>query len=229
MKKYEILGDNLPVVVCELFPGESMITESGSMSWMSPNMKMETTTGGGMKKMLGRLVSGDSMFQNRFTAEGSDGTIAFASSFPGAIKALNISAGHSMIVQKSAFLASEDGVELSMHFQKKLGSGIFGGEGFIMQKFSGNGTVLLEIDGSAVEYQLEAGQRMIVDTGHLAMMDGTCSIDIEMVRGAKNIFLGGEGLFNTYISGPGKIVLQTMPVQKTAMQLYQFMPHPSSN
>ena len=122
MKNYEILGGNLPVVVCELSAGESMITESGSMSWMSPNMKMETTTGGGVKKMLGRLVSGDSAFQNKFTAEGGDGTIAFASSFPGAIKALNISAGHSMIVQKSAFLASEAGVELSMHFQKKLGS-----------------------------------------------------------------------------------------------------------
>ena len=118
MKNYEILGGNLPVVVCELSAGESMITESGSMSWMSPNMKMETTTGGGVKKMLGRLVSGDSAFQNKFTAEGGDGTIAFASSFPGAIKALNISAGHSMIVQKSAFLASEAGVELSMHFQK---------------------------------------------------------------------------------------------------------------
>ena len=126
MKNYEILGGNLPVVVCELSAGESMITESGSMSWMSPNMKMETTTGGGVKKMLGRLVSGDSAFQNKFTAEGGDGTIAFASSFPGAIKALNISAGHSMIVQKSAFLASEAGVELSMHFQKKLGSGFFG-------------------------------------------------------------------------------------------------------
>ena len=120
MKKYEILGGNLPVVVCELSAGESMITESGSMSWMSPNMKMETISGGGMKKMFGRLMSGDSMFQNRFTAEGSDGTVAFASSFPGAIKALDISNGHSMIVQKSAFLASEEGVELSMYFQKKL-------------------------------------------------------------------------------------------------------------
>ena len=145
MKNYEILGGNLPVVVCELSAGESMITESGSMSWMSPNMKMETTTGGGVKKMLGRLVSGDSAFQNKFTAEGGDGTIAFASSFPGAIKALNIGAGHSMIVQKSAFLASEDGVELSMHFQKKLGSGFFGGEGFIMQKLSGRGTVWYDL------------------------------------------------------------------------------------
>ncbi len=136
-----------------------MITESGSMSWMSPNMKMETTSGGGVKKMLGRLVSGDSAFQNRFTAEGGDGIIAFASSFPGAIKALNISAGHSMIVQKSAFLASEEGVELSMHFQKKLGSGIFGGEGFIMQRLSGNGTAFIEIDGHAEEYVLGAGRK----------------------------------------------------------------------
>ena len=123
MKKYEILGGNLPVVVCELSAGESMITESGSMSWMSPNMKMETISGGGMKKMFGRLMSGDSAFQNRYTAEGADGMIAFASSFPGAIKALEFSSGHSMIVQKSAFLASEEGVELSMHFQKKLGKG----------------------------------------------------------------------------------------------------------
>ena len=146
MKKYEILGGNLPVVVCELSAGESMITESGSMSWMSPNMKMETISGGGMKKMFGRLMSGDSAFQNRYTAEGADGMIAFASSFPGAIKALEISNGHSMIVQKSAFLASEEGVELSMHFQKKLGKGIFGGEGFIMQRLSGNGTAFVEID-----------------------------------------------------------------------------------
>ena len=144
MKKYEILGGNLPVVVCELSAGESMITESGSMSWMSPNMKMETTSGGGVKKMLGRLASGDSMFQNRFTAEGGDGVIAFASSFPGAIKALNISAGHSMIVQKSAFLASEEGVELSMHFQKKLGKGLFGGEGIFNTIVRGPGRVILQ-------------------------------------------------------------------------------------
>ena len=127
--KYEIKGGNLPVVICTLQPGETMVTESGAMSWMSPNMKMETISGGGMKKMFGRMMSGDSAFQNRYTAEGADGMIAFASSFPGAIKALEISSGHSMIVQKSAFLASEEGVELSMHFQKKL-KGMFGGEGF---------------------------------------------------------------------------------------------------
>ena len=217
--KYQILGETLPVVVCELEGGERMITESGSMAWMSPNMKMETSSNGGFGKAIGRMFAGEKIFQNIYTAQGGAGMIAFASSFPGSIIAVELSAGRTVIAQKRSFLACDSGVDMEIFFQKRLGKGFFGGEGFIMQKFSGNGTVLLEIDGSAVEYQLEAGQRMIVDTGHLAMMDGTCSIDIEMVRGAKNIFLGGEGLFNTYISGPGKIVLQTMPVQKTAMQL----------
>ena len=172
--------------------------------------------------MLGRLVSGDSMFQNRFTAEGSDGTIAFASSFPGAIKALNISAGHSMIVQKSAFLASEDGVELSMHFQKKLASGIFGGEGFIMQKLSGNGIAFIEIDGHATEYELSAGQELLVSTGYLAAMEESCTMDVVTVKGAKNMLLGGEGIFNTVVRGPGKVILQTMPISKVAELLMPF-------
>ena len=145
--------------------------------------------------MLGRLVSGDSAFQNKFTAEGGDGFIAFASSFPGAIKALNISAGRSMIVQKSAFLASEEGVELSMHFQKKLGSGIFGGEGFIMQKLSGNRIAFIEIDGHAAEYDLSAGQELLVSTGYLAAMEESCTMDVVAVKGAKNMLLGGEGIF----------------------------------
>ena len=222
MKKYEILGGNLPVVVCELAAGESMITESGSMSWMSPNMKMETTSGGGMKKMLGRLASGDSVFQNRYTAEGGDGTIAFASSFPGAIKDLQISNGHSMIVQKSAFLASEEGVELSMHFQKKLGKALFGGEGFVMQKLSGNGMAFIEIDGHAVEYDLDPGQEILISTGYLAAMEETCTMDVVTVKGAKNMLLGGEGIFNTVVKGPGKVILQTMPITKVAELLIPF-------
>lgn len=224
MKKYDIFGGNLPVVICELSAGEAMITESGSMSWMSPNMKMETTSGGGMKKMFGRLVSGDSMFQNRFTAEGIDGIVAFASSFPGEIKALNISAGKSMIVQKSAFLASEEGVELSMYFQKKLGKGLFGGEGFIMQKLSGNGVAFIEIDGSAMEYELGAGQELLVSTGYLAAMEESCTMDVTVVKGAKNMLLGGEGVFNTVVRGPGKVILQTMPISKVAELLIPFFP-----
>lgn len=216
MKKYEIVGGNLPVVICELSAGECMITESGSMSWMSPNMRMETTSGGGMKKMMGRFLSGEAMFQNRFTAEGGDGMIAFASSFPGAIKALDIRPGRSMIVQKSAFLASEEGVELSMYFQKRLGKGLFGGEGFVMQKLSGNGTAFVEIDGYAVEYDLKAGQEIVVSTGYLAAMEDTCTMDIVAVKGAKNMLLGGEGIFNTVVRGPGKVILQTMPISNVA-------------
>ncbi len=224
MKKYEILGGNLPVVVCELSAGESMITESGSMSWMSPNMKMETVSGGGVKKMFGRLVSGDSVFQNKFTAEGTDGIVSFASSFPGEIKALEICSGKSMIVQKSAFLASEEGVELSMHFQKKLGKGLFGGEGFVMQKLSGNGIAFIEIDGSAMEYDLRAGQELLVSTGYLAAMEESCTMDIVAVKGAKNMLLGGEGIFNTVVRGPGKVILQTMPISKVAELLLPFFP-----
>ena len=227
MKSYEVQGGNLPVVICKLNPGESMITESGSMSWMSTNMKMETISGGGVKKMLGRLVSGDSIFQNRYTAEGSEGMIAFASSFAGEIKALNITPGRSMIVQKSAFLASEEGVELSMYFQKKIGKGVFGGEGFVMQKLSGNGTAFVEIDGYGVEYDLEPGQEILVGTGYLAAMEDTCTMDIVAVKGVKNMFLGGEGVFNTVVKGPGKVILQTMPISNVAESLIPFLPQPT--
>ena len=220
--RYEIVGETLPAVICTLEEGETMITEKGAMSWMSPNMKMETISGGGMKKMFGRLMSGDSAFQNRYTAEGADGMIAFASSFPGAIKALDIRDGHSMIVQKSAFLASEEGVELSMHFQKKLGKGMFGGEGFIMQKLSGNGTAFVEIDGHAVEYELDAGQEILISTGYLAAMEETCTMDVVAVKGVKNMLVGGEGIFNTVVRGPGKVILQTMPISKVAELLTPF-------
>ena len=217
--QYQIQGGNLPVVICTLNNGESMITERGSMSWMSPNMKMETTTNGGMGRAFGRMLSGESLFQNIYTAQGGQGMIAFASSFPGSIRPLQIQPGKSMIVQKRAFLASERGVELSIHFHRKLGSGFFGGEGFIMQKLSGQGTAFIEIDGSAVEYHLNPGQVMIVDTGYLAAMDETCSMDIVTVPGVENALFGGEGLFNTKITGPGNIILQTMPISAVASSI----------
>ncbi len=214
--QYKIEGTPLPVVICTLEPGEQMITERGSMSWMSPNMKMETTSNGGVGKALGRMFAGEALFQNRYTAEGGSGMIAFASSFPGSIVALDITPDKPVIIQKRAFLASEPGVELSVQFQKKVAAGFFGGEGFIMQKLSGRGKAFVEIDGAAIEYQLAAGEKMIVDTGYLAMMDATCDMNVETVSGAKNIFFGGEGLFNTVITGPGKIVLQTMPISGLA-------------
>ena len=222
--KYEILGEPLPVVTCFVNAGETLITERGSMSWMSPNMKMETSTNGGFGKALGRMFSGDSFFQNRYTAVGGEGLIAFASSFPGSIRALQISPGNNMIVQKSAFLASEDSVQLSIHFQKKLGAGFFGGEGFIMQKLSGQGIAFIEIDGHAVEYDLQAGQKMIIDTGYLAAMTESCTMEITTVPGVKNMLFGGEGVFNTVITGPGRIILQSMPVSNVAASIRPFMP-----
>ena len=213
--QYEIKGDQLPVVVCTMNPGESMITERGAMSWMTSNMRMQTQAGG-VGKAIGRMFSGESMFQNKYTAEGSAGLIAFASSFPGEIRAIQIAPGQSIVAQKSAFLAAEPGVELSIHFRKKLGAGFFGGEGFIMQKLSGSGMAFVEIDGSVVEYQLQPGQTMLLDTGYLAMMDETVQMDIEMVHGVKNVLLGGEGLFNTKVTGPGRVWIQTMPISKVA-------------
>ena len=222
--KYVIEGEPLPVVICTLDSGETMITESGAMSWMTPNMKMETTSNGGIGKMLGRAFSGESMFQNRYTAQGGEGMIAFASSFPGSIRAFEVAPGQEIVAQKKAFLASTSNVELSVFFQKKVGSGFFGGEGFIMQKLSGQGTVFLEFDGYIKEYDLQAGQSMIIDTGYLAAMSATCSVDIQTVPGLKNMFFGGEGMFNTVISGPGHVWLQTMPVPQLAGSLIPYLP-----
>lgn len=222
--RYEIQGETLPVVICHLEGGEKMITEGGGMSWMSPNMKMETTTNGGIGKAFGRMFSGEKMFQNVYTAEGGTGMIAFASSFPGSIKAYEIAPGEEMIFQKSAFLAGEAGVELSVFFNKKFSSGLFGGEGFIMQKISGYGTVFAEFDGHIVEYELQPGQQIVVDTGHLAAMTATCKMEIKSVPGVKNMLFGGEGLFNTVISGPGKVWLQTMPISNVAGILRPYLP-----
>ena len=222
--RYEIVGEPLPVVTCYVNAGETLITERGSMSWMSPNMKMETSTNGGIGKALGRMFSGDSLFQNKYTATSGEGMIAFASSFPGSIRALEIGPGNNMIVQKSSFLASEASIELSLHFQKKLGAGFFGGEGFIMQRLSGHGIAFIEIDGYAMEYTLQPGQQMVIDTGYLAAMTESCTMEIHTVPGVKNMLLGGEGIFNTVVTGPGKIILQTMPVSSVANTLRPFLP-----
>lgn len=224
--EYQIIGGSFPVVSCTLRDGESMITESGSMVWMSPNMQMETT-GGGLGRMFSRALSGENLFQNIYTARGQ-GMIAFGSSFPGKIIPLEIAPGREMILQKKAFLAAEQGVDLSVHFSKKLGAGLFGGEGFIMQRLSGRGTAFAEIDGDLVVYDLAPGQQMVVDTGNVAGFETTVSMEIRQVPGLKNAFFGGEGLFNTVLTGPGKIWLQTMPIMNVAMAIRPFIPTSSN-
>ena len=219
---YTIQGDTLPVVIINLEAGEQVRTEGGGMSWMTPNMKMETS-GGGLGKMFSRAVSGESIFQNIYTAEGGPGMIACASSFPGSIRPFEISPGNSIVLQKSAFLASVGNIDLSIHFKKKIGAGLFGGEGFIMQKISGQGVCFAEFDGTVIEYELQAGQQMVIDTGNLAGMTESCSMDIVTVKGLKNIAFGGEGLFNTVVTGPGHIWLQTMPASSLASVIQPYI------
>ena len=220
--KYEIKGEPTPVVICELSAGESMITEKGSMVWMSPNMEMQTH-GGGLGRMFSKMFSGESMFQNIYTARGA-GMIAFGSSFPGQIKAVTIAPGQDMILQKTAFLAAEPGVELSIHFNKKLGTGLFGGEGFIMQRLSGSGVAFAEIDGELVEYELREGQQIVADTGNVAGFTAGVKMEIQQVPGMKNKLLGGEGLFNTLLTGPGRVWLQTMPISSVAASIRPYIP-----
>ncbi len=208
--QYEIIGGAFPAVVCTLQAGEQMKTEKGSMVWMDNVMEMQTE-GGGVGKMFGKMFSGESMFQNIYTAK-APGRIAFGSSFPGKIMPIELQPGQAVVVQKMAFLASEMGVDLAVHFNQKLGAGFFGGEGFIMQRLSGQGVAFIECDGDFVSYNLAPGQSMLVDTGNVLGFTGNVQIEIERVKGAKNIVFGGEGLFNTKLTGPGTIWLQTMPL-----------------
>lgn len=216
---YEIKGGELPVVEFHLEAGEAINCENGAMSWMTENMTMQTK-GNGLGKMFSKALTGEAMFSNTYAAQGGAGMITMCTNFPGSIIAVEIAPGREIVCQKGAYLASTPGIEMSIFFQKKIGSGFFGGEGFIMQKMSGTGLVFLEIDGTAIEYQLEAGQKMIIDTGYLATMDASCSMDVQTVKGGlKNMVLGGEGMFNTVVTGPGKIVLQTMPKVQLASGL----------
>lgn len=227
--QYEVKNAPLPVLICRLADGEAIECQKGAMSWMTPNMQMQTglSSGGGagllgaLGKMAKSAVTGESIFRNTYMAQGGEGEIAFASTFPGDIICFDTSM-QSIVAQKSAYLANTAGVNMEIFFQKKIGAGLFGGEGFIMQRFIGKGMVFLEINGGVCEYVLQAGQSMLIDTGYLAAMESSCSMDIETVKGVGNVLLGGEGLFNTRVTGPGKIWLQTMPanILASAVQPY---------
>lgn len=220
---YRIEGGSLPVAILELDAGETIRSQAGGRTWMRGPVQTETTSGGGFKKAMGRMFSGESLFLSTYTALGR-AEVAFASSFPGEIVVRELAAGESIICQKSAFLCATAEVSMCVHFRRKLGTGFFGGEGFIMQKLTGPGLVFLEVDGYAPEYTLAAGERLVCDTGVVAMMDESCTMEIETVRGAKNIFFGGEGLFNTVVTGPGRVRLQTMTIPKLAELLLPYMP-----
>jgi len=220
--KYEVKGNTLPVVICTLNNNESLVSEAGAMGWMSDYIKMDTNMKGGLLGGLGRAFSGESVFLNTFTSSADNTLIAFPSSFPGKIIARELAVGETVICQKGGFLAATSSVSLEVAFKKKLGVGLFGGEGFILQKITGPGVAFLEFDGHVEEYTLQAGQRLKVDTGNVAMFDASIQYNIEMVKGLKNMFLGGEGLFLTTLTGPGRVYLQSMPIHNLAGRLSSY-------
>jgi uncharacterized protein (TIGR00266 family) len=221
--KYELIGTTLQAVTIELQSGETVYSESGGMAWMSANVQMDTKTAGGLGKMLGRVFSGESLFFVDYTCTRGTGIVAFASEFPGKVVPMDLAEGQQIIAQKDAFMCAEKSVDVAMHFRKRLGAGFFGGEGFILQQFTGPGLVFAELDGEIVEYTLEAGQTMMVDTGYVAMFEPTVDFDIEMVRGIRNIVFGGEGLFLARLRGPGRVWLQTMPMYNLARKVARYV------
>ena len=206
--RYTIIGQTVPAVECELNAGESMFTQSGGMIWQSQGIKMSTNARGGIGRSLGRMFTGESIFMANYTAEVQGAKVAFGATVPGSLVPVNISNG-GLICQKGAFLCAEQTVDLKAVFTKKILSGLFGGEGFILQQLFGNGMAFLEVDGDMVERTLAPGEILKVDTGNVVAFEPTVQYEIETVKGIGNIFLGGEGLFLTKLVGPGKVILQT--------------------
>lgn len=227
--EYKIIGTTMQAAILELDPGETVYSESGGMAWMSGNVRMQTTTrGGGLGGMFKRAISGESLFLVEFTSEGGKGVVAFASDFPGKVIPIHLTEGQEIICQKQAFLCAEKTVGLDIHFRRKLGAGIFGGEGFILQKLIGPGVAFVALDGEIMEYTLGPGEVLKVDTGHVGMHEPSVGFDIEMVKGFSNILFGGEGLFLAVLRGPGRVWLQTMPTQNLARAIMPYIPRSSS-
>lgn len=223
---YKIVGNVVPSVEVSLSRGESMFTQSGGMFYQTEGIKMDTNTKGGLLKGIGRMFAGESLFMATYTAL-QDAKIAFASTVPGSIIPINVSEG-SFTIQKGAFLAAQSSVELRTTFNKKLGSGFFGGEGFILQELSGKGIAFLEVDGDAIEMNLAPGEVVKIDTGNLVGFEDTVKYEVEMVKGFGNVLFGGEGLFLTKLTGPGQVVLQTMNMNEFALRIRSYIPTSSN-
>ncbi len=220
--KYNIWGDDFPAVTFTLEQGERIYTQSGGMSWMTDGIQMETNMRGGFGKGIGRMLSGDSLFMANFTAVQPNQEITVAASMPGQIKIFELKSGYEIIAQKGAFMAATPGIEFSAHVTKSVMGGLFGGEGFILQKYSGTGLVFCEIDGSVKEINLMPGEKLKVDSGNVAAFEATVGYSAETVKGFKNVLFGGEGLFVTTLTGPGKVWLQTLTTAGLAARLAVF-------
>ena len=223
--KYEIIGQTVPAVEITLNSGETIVSQSGGMTWQTDGIQMSTNTNGGLMKGLGRMFAGESLFMNMYTALKQDSKITFASTLPGQIVPLNLSNfPNGIIAQKGAFICSEKDVNLKITLSKKFSAGLFGGEGFILQELSGNGTAFLEVDGDMVEKTLAPGEILKVDTGNVVAFEKSVSYEIETVKGLSNIFFGGEGLFLTKLVGPGRVILQTQNFNDFAGRIISRIP-----
>ena len=226
--EYEIHGGMLPSVDVTLRAGESVYTESGGMAWMTGDIKMDTSTRGGLLAGLGRRMAGESLFMTSYTCQSGTGMVTFTPEAPGTILPFELRAGESLICQKDAFMAAEESVNIEMHFRRRLGAGLFGGEGFILQRITGPGTAWLEIAGDVRAYVLGPGQEMQVDPGHLALYEPTVEYDITTVKGVTNVLFSGEGLFLASLRGPGHIWLQSMPIANLAAKIAKYIPRARS-
>jgi uncharacterized protein (TIGR00266 family) len=224
--RYEINGTVLPSVDVWLEAGESVFTESGGMAWMKGDIRMETNTKGGLLQGLGRSLAGESLFMTTYTCERNVGMVTFTPESPGRILAFELAAGQSLICQKDAFMAAQEGVHVEIHFRKRLGAGFFGGEGFILQKITGPGLMFVEIAGDVREYNLQSGEVLKVDPGHIGLYEPTVDYDITTVKGLTNILFSGEGLFLATLRGPGKVWLQSMPLSNLVAKILKMQPSP---
>ena len=222
--QYKISGTVMESVDIHLKQGETIYTESGGMAWMRGSFDMDTSTRGGLGAGLGRMLAGESLFLTTYICKSADGLITFTPEVPGKVVDLKLEAGQSMICQKDAFMCAEESVKLEMHFRKKLGAGLFGGEGFILQKLTGPGTAFVEIPGEVRKIELKAGEKIQVDPGHIAVFEPTVEYDITGVKGLKNVLFSGEGLFLATLTGPGTVWLQTLPLSNLALKLAKYMP-----
>lgn len=222
--RYEVNGSILPSVDIYLEPGESVYTESGGMAWMKGDVRMSTNTRGGLLQGLSRTLAGESLFMTTYTCHSGTGMVTFTPEAPGRIMVFDLKEGQSLICQKDAFMAAQEGVKLEIHFRRRLGAGLFGGEGLILQCVTGPGLVFLEIAGDVREYALERGEVMQVDPGHIALYEPTVDYDITTVKGVANILFSGEGLFLATLKGPGRIWLQSMPISNLAAKIRQYIP-----
>lgn len=226
---YKITGDNLQIVTLQITPEELVFAEAGAMIYMSGNVKMEAKARGGIWKGLKRKMMGETFFMTEFRPQGGSGLVAFAGNAPGTIKPIKVGPGKEFLCQKDAFLCATHGVDMDMAFQKRLGAGFFGGEGFIIQRIFGTGTAFIHACGDFVEMDLKPGQVLKVDTGSVVGWDASVKYDIETVGGIKSAFFGGEGIFLTTLTGPGKVILQSMTLHNLATALIPFLPQKSSD